>query len=220
MDSAIELKEEFVRLHKVVREGLEAFVVVGDALRDIRDKKLFVAAGHKSFKDYCEAEFDFSYRRGLQMIDAAEIAKEHVVTNERAARAVQSVPKEHREEVVKRANERMDEPTSSMIEDMAQEVLREKAPPEQAPPLSVKFDEIQQLLRDAGRRLNELGATPAGVFLPLTHIKADLKNAHDSVRLSVPTHRCYVCSGDGCDVCRGLGWIPTDMFDRRPKEFN
>lgn len=220
MSSAIEVKEDFERLHQVVREGLQTFVQVGEALAEINERRLFKVSGYANFDDYCKAEFNFGGNYGRKLIRSADIAKEFDVPKESVARAVAAVPKEDRHEVVNMAKARQPDLTASIIDDMHQELVSSRTPASASPPSGVRFDEIKHLLLEAGRKLVSLGGTPEGQYLSLTHIKADMKNAYDAVSASVPTHQCYSCNGSGCELCRGLGWIPSDMWDRRPKEFN
>jgi hypothetical protein len=220
MSDAIEVKEDFERLHNVVREGLRTFVEVGDALAAIRDRKLFTAGGYKNFDEYCKNEFDFGGNYGRKLIRSAVIAKEFDVPNESVARAVASVPKEDREEVVTMARSRQPDLTASIIEDMHEELREARRPATAEPPSTIKFDEARQMITTAVRLLEALAQTKAGHYLSMSHIKADLRNAYVAIGMAVPTHECYSCSGEGCELCKGLGWIPSDMWDRRPKEFN
>ena len=220
----IEVKEDFSALHKVVKEGIETFLQVGVALGKIRDGKLYKTAGFKSFSEYCEKEFNFSDQRARQIIHAARIGEKYGVPNERVARAISYVPQEMRDEVVKRASERQDVLTTSLISDMHEELLREETPSPPANdrvqiPSSSEFDAARQHLVAAGKIIASLAKEKRGSFLPMTHLKADLKNAFNTIAASVPTHRCFSCQGGGCKVCNELGWITTEMWDRRPIEF-
>jgi hypothetical protein len=53
-----------------VANGLAEF---GDALRNIRDQRLFEEAGHKTFTDYVEKRIGVTYRRADQLIQAATV---------------------------------------------------------------------------------------------------------------------------------------------------
>ena len=220
MSDAIEVKDDFERLHKVVSEGLKTFVEVGDALAEIKDRKLYLAAGHETFDSYCKESFQFGANYGRKLIKSADIAKEFDVPNENVARAVNRVPADDRQEVVDMARERQSDLTAAIIEDMHDELKQRRDPAPAGPPSAVKFDEARQMLIRVGHLLNELSQAPNGQYLAMTHIKADLKNAYSAISQAVPTHQCYACGGTGCELCKGLGWIPSDMWDRRPQEFH
>ena len=220
----LEVTEDFASLHTVVKDGIETFLQVGVALGKIRDGKLYKSAGFKTFREYSEKEFNFSDRRARQMIDAARVGETYQVENERVARAIAHVPQEKRDEVVKRASERQDVLTSSLISDMHEELVREDTPPPEPAdrveiPSASDFDAAREHIVAAGKIIASLSKEKRGSFLPMTHLKADLKNAFSTIAKSVPTHRCYSCQGGGCKVCNELGWITTEMWDRRPIEF-
>ena len=222
MTAAIEVTEDFERLHNVVREGLNTYKRVGYALLEINERQLYKLKGYSDFQTYAKEEFDFGKAHTYRLIEAAKIGTEFDLPNERVARAVKSVPEEIRQEVVDRAKERQEDLTHSVIEDMHEEVVRRSQPETEVldtPPGAAEFEELQQLIKEVGQKMNALAATPAGSFMGMTHLTADLKQVWNGIKLSVPTHKCYLCGGEGCDVCNGLGWVTRDMWDRRPIEF-
>ena len=62
------------RLEGTVRNGLAAFVEVGNALVQIREGKGYKLRGYDTFENYCEEKFGFSDRHGRRMIVAAQTA--------------------------------------------------------------------------------------------------------------------------------------------------
>ena len=74
-----------VELEGVVSRGLQTFIEVGKALREIRDSKLY-RQHFETFEDYCRDRWGFSERRGRQLIDAAQIGTVVPVENEAQAR--------------------------------------------------------------------------------------------------------------------------------------
>jgi hypothetical protein len=72
-------------LEQTVKAGLKTFVEVGAALLEIRDQRLYRAT-HGAFAEYCKEAFGFSKQRGIQMIQAAEVATMVAIPNERQAR--------------------------------------------------------------------------------------------------------------------------------------
>jgi hypothetical protein len=94
-----------------IRRGLESFVEVGNALREIKDRNGFMLRGAKTFDEYCSTTFGFSERNGYRMIAAAETAKkvEEAVgekpRNEAAARELKAVA--HDPGLIKKVNDRL-----------------------------------------------------------------------------------------------------------------
>ena len=100
---AITLKEsgDLVRLEKTIAKGLEAFVEVGEALAEIRDRKLY-RIEHGSFDAYLETKWKISRSRASRLIQAAEVVKllptGNKPTTERQARPLTKLPPEKRGE--------------------------------------------------------------------------------------------------------------------------
>ena len=66
----IEERNELERCEVVIKQGLQTFVEVGQALMLIRDKRLY-RAEYGTFKDYCETKWNISRRRGYELINAS-----------------------------------------------------------------------------------------------------------------------------------------------------
>ncbi|MDH5524480.1 MAG: hypothetical protein OEY01_10885 [Desulfobulbaceae bacterium] len=81
------------KLEKVVEENFAAFVVVGLALREINDGRLY-RASHQTFAEYVGALWELSRPRAYQLIEAATVAENlstngrQTPKNERQARAL------------------------------------------------------------------------------------------------------------------------------------
>ncbi len=61
-----------VALEQTVERGLQTFVEVGQALAEIRDRKLY-RASHATFERYCRERWGFTRQRARQFIDAAAV---------------------------------------------------------------------------------------------------------------------------------------------------
>jgi hypothetical protein len=64
--------DRLVELERAVDRGLQTFVEVGQALAEIRERKLY-RASHDTFERYCRERWGFTRRRALQFIDAAAV---------------------------------------------------------------------------------------------------------------------------------------------------
>ena len=74
MSEAVTLQEsgDLVRLEKTIAQGLQTFVEVGEALAEIRDRKLY-RIEHATFADYCKVKWQMSDRRARQLMGASEV---------------------------------------------------------------------------------------------------------------------------------------------------
>lgn len=89
-----------ITLESVITRGKAIFLEVGEALREIRDTKLYKAE-YKTFETYCTGKWGFARQHAYRLINVAEIAKCHPrVTTERAARELKTVDEADREIVL------------------------------------------------------------------------------------------------------------------------
>lgn len=68
----VKVSDELLGWEAVIIKGMEHFVQVGTALRNIRDSGLYKERQYTSFKAYCLGEFDYSEQRVYQLIDASD----------------------------------------------------------------------------------------------------------------------------------------------------
>lgn len=119
-------RARFQKLDKAVQSGIGAFVVVGMALKEIRDSKLY-RDHYRTFEEYVQERHDISRRRGYELIDAAETVHHLEVcancaqtpANEGQCRALADLPLDQRaaawEEVVQRSEETGERITARLI---------------------------------------------------------------------------------------------------------
>lgn len=100
--------ERLIELCGIVRRGMQTFVEMGAALREIRDSGLYTEHA-ENFEEFVAAEFGFSRPRAYQLIAAAGVVEEMstqvdiLPTSERQVRALLDAPPEHRAEAWKDA---------------------------------------------------------------------------------------------------------------------
>jgi len=84
-----------------VQERMQAFIECGQALRALRDRKLYKEKGYSTFEELCEKEFGFGRQRGVQLMEAAAYAlslpEAERPKTERAARTILHPPKPKKE---------------------------------------------------------------------------------------------------------------------------
>ena len=101
-DEAAELAQH----ERLIAQGLRAFVEVGLALCDVRDRRLYRAT-HQTFEDYCRDRWGIGRAHAYRLVAAAEVAEEmsphgDTPTTEAQARALQRLTPPERAEVVRR----------------------------------------------------------------------------------------------------------------------
>lgn len=69
---SIDERNELERCEVVIKQGLETFIEVGQALLTIREKRLY-RLEFGTFEDYCRGKWDFGRRYVNQIIQASEI---------------------------------------------------------------------------------------------------------------------------------------------------
>ncbi|WP_406000723.1 hypothetical protein [Streptomyces sp. NBC_00829] len=105
----------------VIERGIATFVEVGNALAEIRERRLY-RAEHGSFEDYCRARWKFGRRRANELIASAEVVGAIAPTelpvpeNEGQARELSRVPEPERAGVWAATIERTEgKPTAAAV---------------------------------------------------------------------------------------------------------
>jgi len=68
----IDESHELERCEVVIKQGLQTFIEVGQALMTIKEKRLY-RIGFKTFEDYCVERWSISRPRAFQLIEAANV---------------------------------------------------------------------------------------------------------------------------------------------------
>src|SRR5687768_16325745 len=66
--------DDLARCEAIVARGLQTFVEVGQALIEIRDKRLY-RASHATFEEYTRDRWALSGRRIYELMDSAEVTQ-------------------------------------------------------------------------------------------------------------------------------------------------
>lgn len=125
------------KLEQTVLDGMASFVAVGEALKEIRDGKLY-RESYKTFEKYVDDKWGFEKRHAYRLIDAAvtnsklcpighKIERVDEIKSESQLREIKDVPVDVMEQVVERAAELAgdDKITASDLKQARQEVLGE-----------------------------------------------------------------------------------------------
>lgn len=238
-------KARLAEYERTIRSSMETFVKVGEAIAEIRNRKLYRET-HGTFEDYCRDTFGFTSGRARQLTTAANVAKEIksvtgvTLPNEKTARTVAQIPSKDRADVVEAAAK--DGPVTTAR--IAGEVAKRKGPPPErveieAEPLIDKagreyrdpevmkalgqtgeFDSIVNDLNALRRRVEALGERAVGKEIRTQQIATDFKNISTAVRFAKPHTTCPYMPNceDGCNTCGGARWVTKEQWDRIPEE--
>jgi hypothetical protein len=104
---SVDERTEFQQLETVIQVGLQTFFEVGNALMEIRDRRLYREA-HETFEDYCNQRWQFSKSQANRLIGAAQVVETLapigvIPKNEAQARPLTQLAPERRAEVWQRA---------------------------------------------------------------------------------------------------------------------
>ena len=237
----------------VIRSGKSAFIEVGNALAEIRDGKLY-RAEFRSFETYCKAKWGLSKAHAYRQIDAAKIAAETSpigdkvstdsensspgttpeIPNEATARAVASVPKDDRQEVVEEAAKSGPLTAASVAKAAAKvaETKEPKPPPlddvgqEIPAPLWEVFEQdgaLRSISRDilAVRKLiASVKEQPVGAAIDLNDCESHLKHVQTNLNGWGPYAVCPYPGKDHatCRACSGRQWLTKLQWQAVPED--
>lgn len=243
-DEEMKLKKMTLpQLKEIVIEGIEAAGRSGFALIRINDEKLYLEDGYKSFKEFCNKEFEHSRVWAYQLMNGARALKSlpqperKMVKNATAAAALAKVKLPERKKVVQAAAK--DKPDGKAD---AKSIKREaaKLPERKRVVLHDKFNieippEIEQLWVRGRNDINELVDNVSqliGVYEEyektsdplfaeigkgMGNLIAKLKAVRQETELAIPYTVCPTCNGvldtDQCPICKGRGFISKWYFD-------
>ena len=122
--------QDLERLERTVRQGLEIFYRVGEALAEIRDRKLYKDLGYSNFRDYLMERWNMKKSQAYRLIDSAEVVKN--LSPEKTS-LQKSVPHGGQNEPIAYQSE--EEQSEKLIIPQSERVAREvgKAPSEKQP---------------------------------------------------------------------------------------
>lgn len=163
-------RDRFLQLHKVAREGCDAYITAGLALVEIRDDELWRDGGFPSWDAYCRSFLNTSRSYAARLIKSAIIVQnlngsklptnsqgEPVLPkNECQVRALAKLksPKEQAKAwklAIKRAS---GSPTTAMLTEVVRELLAENPSPQKPPAPGRKEQRVQLMsqLREAAEK--------------------------------------------------------------------
>jgi len=134
---------KFRKLEATIAEGISSFVSVGEALKEIRDAKLY-RESYKTFEKYVDDKWGMQKSQAYRLIDASvvsqnlshnvgEKSRASEITNPRQLCELKDVPAESMESVIDKAAEIAgdDKITASDLKQARQEILEQAEPEEE-----------------------------------------------------------------------------------------
>lgn len=225
-------------LEQMIERDKDAFIRVGKALAEIRDRKLY-RKDYKDFNLYCERRWGFSGSHAYRTIDAAvaveELRKDSSpmggkITTERAARELVKVPRADRPKVVAHAASN-GAVTGASIARAAKAVATIEMDstgwpiPTDLASLWQRGEEVEAILHYLSKLKASLGAyqdadDPLWREVNFSAVLGDLEKAWTAIQCAKPYAVCTQCQGhpevnDGkCKLCKGRGLISKFRYDR------
>lgn len=146
---ATEEKYALHRCEAIIRNGLQTYIEVGNALLEIRDQRLYRTT-HQTFDAYCDERWKMSRARAYQLIGASEVAADLSTivdigeTPESHLRPLAKLPPEQRAQAFQRADQLAgDQPrTAAHVRAAAAEITH--------PDLPIDFSIVQRRLAAHG----------------------------------------------------------------------
>jgi hypothetical protein len=128
----IDESHELERCEVVIKQGLNTFIEVGEALFIIRDKRLY-RREFKTFEDYCKQKWAISRQRVYQLIDASNVINHlstmvDIPTSERQVRPLTSLEPEIQKEVWKEVVKQSEETRQPITAARVQSVVNDWKP--------------------------------------------------------------------------------------------
>ena len=178
--------DRLAQLERIVEDGARQFVAVGEALREIRDRRLFKAS-HDSFSAYVEERFNFTSRWANKLIKREEPKREVVDLDEGP----------DLDEVIE-----VEEPVrvdAEVVDPMHE--------------AKVEFSRAFDAVLEARRAVLSLLKGPHAGWLQQQAIDAAMTNLMSELKWGAPGRSCPQAGDHGKRCrCKGLGWIPQSQI--------
>lgn len=226
-------------LENIITTGEQTFIRVGQALLEIREKRLY-RKDHSNFDDYVQSKWFKGKSWATRMISAAVVAESlpekmvPMVTTERVARALVNVPSEKRAKVLEVAAKN-GPVTSKSVAEAAKAIKPIKVVeeddmgtviPESALPVWNRRSEIRALMTQASALKCAIEKARNSGEMPMSRISVDclrrVEDVHQELASCYPQVVCGSCEGRvpkaGCGTCEDTGFQSKQSYQRLTPE--
>lgn len=189
--------KRLIQLEKIIKEGEQTFVAVGNALLEIRDARLY-RSDFSTFETYCEEKWGWSSRRGNQLIQATKVLNSlpetvrTYVPTETATREISKIPPKKRAAVIEKIVQSGKPVTAKTIAATAPPPRKPSAPPAKKKPAAIPEPEITP---------DEIGRAIPDALIPLWARRHELK---ELVSALSRVHSALKDAQDGDELYRSL----------------
>ena len=221
-----ELKELSIN-EEIIENGLRGFIDVGQALSEIRNRRLW-RNNFDNFKEYLNERWGFGTSYASRLINGSEVAARLPdVINEGQAREMLKIPYTDKEKVLERAktnaNSALRSLTAEDIRIAAREpsVMTYRHTDEDAVweerELSELWGATEDMLKEIKQLTRRLSLHPEGCWLQphAETLEVRIRDINRIIESSKPHAPCPTCCGGmlkGCETCRDRGWLPKDRY--------
>lgn len=223
-----------IGLERIVARTKAGFLECGEALMEIRDKRLYRET-HGTFEAYCEEKWNLKRRRAYQLMEAAtsdnfvqNFAHSDKKVNESQARALAGVPEAEREAVIEAAQADGKPLTAASIKAAAKAAKPEPQPvdgtgmviPESLRAEWQRADDWREWLQQISRlkcAVEKALAANDAVTSEISNILvANISNVYGDLKCLVPYAVCWTCVGhkpERCQVCGKRGFVSRFRYE-------
>lgn len=133
-----EILPSLAECEETIARGVRGYVEAGEALRTIRDARLYRET-HGTFEDYCRERCGWNDRRASQLIAAAEVSTTVGIlgapapANEAQARELVGLPADEAAQIMRTAVETGQTVTARIIRETRVQITQPKETPKEAP---------------------------------------------------------------------------------------
>jgi len=233
---------ELARLEGVIQQGEDVLLQVIGAYIEIRDRRLY-RAQFQNFEQYCQQRWGRTQGRINQLIRAHEAIEglppgvDTMVSTERAARELATVPQAQRAEIVTRAAQN-GRATGRSIREAAREVRGQPTVemdgtghpiPHALVALWARRKEVDATLTHLSRLRTMLAqaqadSDPLWAEVSFQSAVGSIDQAYAALKATKPYAVCMRCQGHpetqsgGCRLCKGRGLIGEFRYRTVPEE--
>ncbi len=218
------------QLVKIVDDTIESTLDCSRALREIRNRKLWIEESD-SFQEFCENHWRISKTRAYQLIDYVEIIEKlptnssTMVDSERVVRELKKVPEKERAAVIEKAAS-TGKVTASAVANAARSMTVDATVeyyrtgfeiPQGSPAMAtwLRCPEIQEMLTNLSRIKSAMerakdAKEPMFAEVNYTNIISDLQSSYQLLKVAMPFAVCPTCQGrvlSECSTCRCRGMV-------------
>jgi hypothetical protein len=137
---SVDESKRLIALEQTIKQGLDTFVEVGEALLEIRDSRLY-RIEHGTFEEYCKGKWGMSRFHAYNLINGSKATKnvdncQHKPTTESQARPLTKLPPEDQPKAWQKAVEIAggEQPTAKQVSQAVVEISKADSSPRKLKP--------------------------------------------------------------------------------------